>query len=256
MADETIVGNEGTQVESEQPKPETVEAVNPPSVEDLQNSLKKFEGVDVERWAKVKDVDPVKYAELQKLAETIEANPEVKKNIDKLLAGDTSVEAQLKALSDKVDAMSNKEVQEANKQQFDKFLNETNAAMDNFLKEKGFELITADKDGKGFDEKKWVIDNVIQTFIKDTDEAEAKGLAKGNLDWKDVPKVVADVLTNLELYRRALSSKLVRTDVPPNVDGNVAQPGKQQGPLSESDRISKVAEELRASNNSRNANII
>lgn len=202
----------------------------------LQEKLKSFDGVDVQKWNAVKDLDLKKYEDglkaLEKIAEL------EKKEQDK----PKSVEEQIKELQARLDKDAESKKAAEDKQQFERFMSDTEKAINQILADKKSTLIN-----QGFDEKDFITKQVIEAFRADEESAQAKGLTQGTLKWSDIPKVVGEAYQKLDTYRRAVLAAHTQSGTPPQTGGSQTSGGDgDKSPFSTAqERIAAVSQALK-----------
>lgn len=185
-----------------------------PTVEQLQEKLKGFDGVDVDKYNALKDLDPDVAKQAVELFNKIKDNKELMAQVTGQQQKTLTVEEQIAALQEQING------KEA-KQHYDKFMSQAETAITEAVKKLEVELIS-----DGIDEKDFVLKNVIDVFLKDETEAQEKGLPRGKLDWKDIPRVVEEQVAKISSYRKAIMSKSLKKGAAPEINGEGTQKTK------------------------------
>lgn len=225
-----VGGGDLEMVPQDTPANENVK-VDSPTVESLQTELKRFDGVDVDHYKAVKDLNIADVNRALEIMKRAEENPELLKQL--------TDSKQTNDLEERLNRLERERIDQENKQQYDKFMQQTESSLAEELKKAGIEFIS-----DGQDERDMIIKSVIEEFKQDEQYAQERGLNEGKLSWEDIPKVIAEKVQNLVTYRQAIQKSSVKKGAIPTEGGSPQAQMTENKHKSDADRRKELALEL------------
>ena len=203
----------------------------------------KLKGVDLDKWSKVKDLDPDEVQEamkaygimsedegkFKKVMEILEAKEEIKK-AEAAGQGTSALEQRLKAAEDRLNGIETEKKQAISRDWMGRYEKNIDSAL------------TAQKDLATLSplEKK-----AVRHFVDQKFEADAKQ-RKPSLGLPDVAKFVAEAIKEVKEHRAFILSASIKKDTSPDgISGNKSSglPSEKKKPLESGDRIASMQKE-------------